>query len=213
MESGNATRALLVDLDGVLRIWPPDHGAQIERDHGLPAGTIAAAAFAAELLEPALTGVISDKVWRERVARKIAEQHGPQAAGAVDAWSSFRGVVDQTVLSLVREVRDLMPVVLLTNQTSRLRGDLDALGLADAVDAVANSADIGFAKPAREMFEAASRLARVSPRECVLIDDRESNIDMARGLGMTAIQHVNAADTRRALVAYGVSLTREARLG
>ena len=122
MESGNATvwsviRALLVDLDGVLRIWPPAHGAQIERDHGLPAGTIAAAAFAAELLEPALTGVISDKVWRERVARKIAEQHGPQAAGAVDAWSSFRGVVDQTVLSLVREVRGLMPVVLLTNQT------------------------------------------------------------------------------------------------
>jgi putative hydrolase of the HAD superfamily len=206
-------RALLVDLDGVLRIWTPDHGAQIERHHGLPIGTIAAAAFAADLLEPALTGVISDEVWRERVARRIAEQHGSQTAGAVEAWSSFRGVVDQPVLSLVREVRDLMPVVLLTNQTSRLTGDLDALGLADAFDAIANSADIGFAKPARETFEEASRLARVSPSECILIDDRVGNIDMARRLGMSAIQHVNAVDTRRALVGYGVPLTREAGLG
>lgn len=205
-------RALLIDLDGVLRIWPDDHGAHIERDHGLPLGTIAAAAFAPELLEPALTGVVSDEAWRGQVARKLAEQHGPRTAGAVEAWSAFRGIVDQTVVNLIGDVRDLMPVVLLTNQTSRLRSDLDMLGLADAFDAIANSADIGVAKPAHEAFEAASRLARVGLTECAFIDDGVGNVDMARQLGMTAIQHVSAADDRRALVACGVALTPRAKL-
>jgi putative hydrolase of the HAD superfamily len=205
-------RALLIDLDGVIRLWPADHGAEIERDHGLPAGTIAAAAFAAEILEPALTGAISDETWRDRIAKKIAGEHGPAAAAAVEAWSSLRGVVDQEMLNLVREVRRVMTVVLVTNQTSRLAVDLQALGVTDAFDAVANSADVGFTKPRREMYDAACKLAGVSPTECVLVDDRAGNVDRARDLGMIAIQHVNAAGSRRALIACGVPVARESDL-
>jgi putative hydrolase of the HAD superfamily len=200
-------RALLTDLDGVVRVWPPDHAAGIERDHGLPAGTIAATAFAADLLEQALTGAISDKTWRDRIGQAIAERHGSDAALAVEAWSSFRGLVDLEVLSLLREVRGVMPVILLTNQTTRLAGDLEALAIADAFDAVASSAELGVVKPARAAFEAAWRLARVSPSECIFIDDRASNVEAARDLGMTAILHHNAADTRRALIACGLPLT------
>ncbi len=205
-------RALLIDLDGVIRLWPADHGVEIERDHGLPAGTIAAAAFAAEILEPALTGAISDRTWRDRIAERIAGQYGPAAAAAVEAWSSLRGVVDQETLNLVREVRRVMTVVLVTNQTSRLADDLQALGVTDAFDAVASSAEVGFMKSRREMYDAACRLADVSPSECVLVDDRASNVDMARDLGMIAIQHVSAAGSRRALIACGVPLAMESEL-
>ncbi len=202
----DVVRALLIDLDGVLRVWRPDHAAEIERDHGVPTGTIAAAAFATEILQPALTGAISDETWRDRVAKRIAETHGSEADAMVEAWTSFRGVIDQRVLSLVREVRRAIPVVLLTNQTSRLVRDLEALGIADAFDGVANSAELGFAKPAREAFEGASRLAGVGLTECVFVDDHVNNIERARELGMIAILHVNAADTRLALIAAGVPL-------
>ncbi len=60
-------RAVLTDLDGVLRIWDAHNFARAEAASGLPAGALRAAAFAPDLLEPAITGRVSDGGWRERM--------------------------------------------------------------------------------------------------------------------------------------------------
>ncbi|SEQ72838.1 HAD-IA family hydrolase [Lentzea albida] len=109
---------LLLDLDGVLRSFPPI------------APEVAARAFEPSLLRRAVTGQITDEQWRK-------EADFPVSTGEVIAEA----------LALVRMARRQCFVALLTNATTRLEEDLVALGLDAEVDAVFNSARLGLAKP------------------------------------------------------------------
>jgi hypothetical protein len=88
-------RALLIDLDGVIRRWPASE-ADLETRHGLPVGAIRSVAFAPALLQPAITGRVSDESWRAGVAQQLAAAHPRgRAHEAVRAWSAVCGEVDQ----------------------------------------------------------------------------------------------------------------------
>ena len=145
-----ADSALVVDLDGVLRIWDPDIVASAERRAGLPPGALDRAAFAdAATLRAAVTGRISDAQWRAAIAARLVAVHGEAAAGAVADWSGPCGEVDRRVLAVLREQRRSRPVALLSNATDRLPRDLQRLGLDDEFDAVFNSSALGLASPTR----------------------------------------------------------------
>ena len=197
-------RAVIFDLDGVLRRWPPAGTRLIERRFRMPEGSIDRVAFAQALLERAVTGSITDEAWREEVARGLEALHGTPARDAVDEWSSLRGEVDQAVLELVRDVRRDAPVALLTNATTRLSDDLVALGLATEFDVIANSADLHRSKPDPGIFRLTARLLGASCADCVFVDDEPRHVVAARAVGMAAIQHRNAAMTRRRLARMGV---------
>jgi putative hydrolase of the HAD superfamily len=80
--SGVGTRpfdAVLCDLDGVLRRWP-DMSA-LDQAHGLPAGTLVAAAFAPERLLPALTG----EQWRPTTSSTVPGSGSPSRTRASTA--------------------------------------------------------------------------------------------------------------------------------
>ncbi|XQA64081.1 HAD family hydrolase [Xanthomonas sacchari] len=144
----SAARALLVDMDGVLRLWPADDAA-LERAHGVPPGSLRAVAFASALLDPAIRGATSDAQWRAEVVARLAAL-APEAdvAALVAAWSAPTAArINASVLALLRQVRQRMSVVLLSNATSRLPHDLQALGLADLFDAVVNSSEVGAIAP------------------------------------------------------------------
>ena len=146
-------RALLIDLDGVIRIWEPGRTATVEQEAGLPAGAIGQAAFAPDLLLPAVRGEIADEEWRDRVADRLRLAHpAVDAARAVAAWAAPAGKVDQAALAIVRACRVLVPVVLVTNATSRLPRDLATLGLSQEFDHIINSSAVGAHKPEPEIF-------------------------------------------------------------
>jgi putative hydrolase of the HAD superfamily len=72
-----ADAALVVDLDGVLRIWDPEIVASAERRAGLPTGTLDRAAFAdAATLRAVVTGRISDAEWGAGIAARLVAVHG-----------------------------------------------------------------------------------------------------------------------------------------
>lgn len=56
----SVARALLIDLDGVIRTWRSQEDPDRERGFGLPPGAIRRIAFAPEWLMPAITGQIAD---------------------------------------------------------------------------------------------------------------------------------------------------------
>lgn len=191
--------AVICDLDGVLRVWPGDATAAIERRHGLEPGSIFEAAFEPELLGAAVTGVISDADWRRRVAEALGD--GTAAREAVAEWSRLRGKIDAETLELVQSLRARVPVVLLSNATTRLEQELEELGIEAAFDSIASSSRLGVAKPDPEVFRAAARLVGAEPERCVAIDDQPKHLDGARAAGMTVIQHLDAASTHAALAA------------
>jgi putative hydrolase of the HAD superfamily len=191
--------AVLCDLDGVIRMWPAGELDAIEEAHGLARGAVLAAAFAPDRLQRAVTGATSDDAWRAEVAAEL----GTSGAAAVRAWAALTGAFDVEMLTLVEEVRQSMPVVLVTNGTTRVRADLDAAGVATAFDAIANSAELGVAKPDPEVYRRAAGLVHARPDRCVLIDDTPVHVDAAAAAGLATVLHVDAPATRAALLELG----------
>ncbi|MET7861592.1 HAD family phosphatase [Streptomyces sp. NPDC005318] len=186
--------AVLCDFDGVLRLWDPDGMTALDRAAGLPEGTLAAAAFRTDLLDAAVTGAISDDQWRAQVAEDLTRTCGSagRARDLVESWSALTGRIDPDVLTLLAGLRSRVPVVLVSNATTRLEDDLAALDVSDAFDAVVNTARLGLAKPDPRVFEAAARRVGADPRRCLFIDDTLGHVAAARAAGLSGhhYQHV-----------------------
>jgi hypothetical protein len=102
---------LLSDLDGVIRMYPPERAASIEQKHGLQAGAIFSNAFEKTLLTKAVCGQITDEVWRSEIAKSLAKVCGEKVATeAIFEWSDFSGIVDQRYLDHVESKFSGIPV-------------------------------------------------------------------------------------------------------
>jgi HAD superfamily hydrolase (TIGR01509 family) len=197
-------RALLIDLDGVLRSWPTSHDQAIEQTTGIAASTIRAVAFAPALLEPAITGRWPDAVWRAQIAAQLQRTYpAPQVAEAVRRWS-LPGTVDGAVLDVVRACRTRARIVLVTNATSRLAQDLAHHDLTTAFDAIINSADVGAAKPAPAIFAAALQAAGVAASQALFVDDTAGHMAAASALGIPSHHFQHAAGLQAAVQAAGL---------
>ncbi|WP_313913276.1 HAD-IA family hydrolase [Tahibacter sp.] len=197
--------ALLVDFDGVLRHWPASDEA-IERAHGLPDGSIRAAAFSTSLLADLVEGRLSDEDWRTRTAARLRQQYiHADVAGAIAQWSSGLGDIDTELLQVLRDCTPSHRLVLVSNGSTRLRSDLDRLGLGDAFHAVVNSSEIGVAKPAAAFFEIALQRAASTPELALFIDDSPEHVAAARMLGLRAHCYAGVAGVRDFLRECGVT--------
>jgi beta-phosphoglucomutase len=64
---------------------------------------------------------------------------------------------------------------------------LDALGIADRFDAVADGTTVETAKPAPDLFLAAARMLDVDPAACAVVEDAAAGVDAALAAGMLAV--------------------------
>jgi putative hydrolase of the HAD superfamily len=198
-------RAVLIDLDGVIRTWRAQEDPAAEAGFGLPPGALRRVAFAPELLLPAITGRVADATWREQIRAELARRFpGADAAAAVDWWSSPYGEVNAEVLELLRACRRRAAVALVTNATSRLPDDLRRLGIAGAFDHLVNSSAVGAAKPEPAIFAAALAAAGVAAAEALFVDDTLGHVEAARRLGLAAHHYTGAAGLRDELLALGL---------
>ena len=187
-------RALLLDLDGVLRRWDPAVPESVEKTYGLPPGTLLGTAMQWDLYRPAVAGELTDAEWMAAVAGRLPLPPD-RAAAAVASWQQHRGGVDDEVLAFVRDVRAAgRPVGLATNATDRLRDDLASLGLTGEVDVVVSSWEIGIHKPAPEFFARAYAALDLEPHWVLFVDDDDRAVRGARAAGMPAFRWTGAQD-------------------
>jgi len=64
---------------------------------------------------------------------------------------------------------------------------LDALGMSELFDAVADGNSVEKAKPAPDLFLAAAEMLGQPPEACVVVEDAASGVDAALAAGMTAV--------------------------
>jgi putative hydrolase of the HAD superfamily len=198
-------KALLIDLDGVLRLWDADTAAAAEKQCSLPAGAITAAAFSSDLLVPAVLGRVADEDWRRlSVQRLLRDFPDSNAERAIALWSEASGRIDSSVLQIVRDCRRSSKVVLVTNATTRLGRDLEELHLLADFDHIVNSAVVGFMKPNRKIFEEALRVAETAAADAVFFDDNGKHVTSASNLGIASHIFVGADDMRGRLSALGM---------
>ncbi|GLY04891.1 MULTISPECIES: HAD-IA family hydrolase [Actinoplanes] len=178
-------RALMIDLDGVLRRWDPAPMIAVEIEYGLKPASLLETSMSWDIYRPAMAGEITDAEWMKLVADRLPLDEAASTA-AVAAWQAYRGEVDPEALAFVREVRAAgRPVALATNATDRLRGDLDDLGLTGEVDLVLSSWELKVHKPAPEYFEKACEQLGQLPKHVLVVDDDDRVVAGARSAKMS----------------------------
>jgi HAD superfamily hydrolase (TIGR01509 family) len=188
-------KIILSDLDGVIRYFPEGRDNGIEAKFGLPLGSLSLVAFDNSLLIQAITGVISDEVWRAAIATNLIHQF-PEAdcKAAVDEWSDFHGHIDRDVLNYLKSLCTNKSLGLLTNATSRLNSDLKNVGIIDEFPYVFNSSVIGVAKPSPEIFKYVCTHLKVDPGQIIFVDDSLKNVEAARETGLNAFHFKGLPD-------------------
>lgn len=189
-----AIRAVLLDLDGVIRHFDPDHVAAIERRHGLTPGSIEAFAFSSPMIERVTTGRIRRADWIAAIADRIGNE------SAATAWGAQPFTADPEVLALVDDLRAAgFVVAVLTNGTDTVRHELEHIGITDRFDAVFNSAEIGHAKPDVRAFQHVLDALGLSGPEVFFTDDSAGKLTGARALGMHTHHFAGMSGLRTAL--------------
>jgi putative hydrolase of the HAD superfamily len=196
-------RALLIDLDGVVRRWDPP--TAVEAKYRLEPGSLLATAMQWDLYRPAVSGEITDAEWMQLVATRLPLPTD-QATAAVAEWQQHRGYVDDEVLAFVRDVRAAgRPVGLATNATDRLRDDLDALRLTGEFDLVVSSWELKIHKPAPEFFQRACEALEMEPPWVLFVDDDDRAVRGARAAKMPAYRWSERREFRYLRAALGLS--------
>jgi len=68
-----------------------------------------------------------------------------------------------------------------------------------------SSCYLGVRKPEEQIYRLALKISQREPQECVFIDDRGLNLELARELGMHTIQYQNLDQLRQELAQLGIS--------
>lgn len=180
-------QACLFDMDGVIRHWAIEAAYRAEDLAGLPRGVLAATAFAVPEFDQGVLGWATFDDWCRATADALAAQYGPDAARiAVETWHENRGDIDQEIVGLIRELRESVPIGLLSNAHDRLHQDLELHRLTDLFDQVICSARVHLAKPDPAIYRHAAEAMGVPMTACFFTDDREPNVTAAQALGMRA---------------------------
>lgn len=152
-------RAVVSDLDGVLRIFDPGLWDRLDRRADVAPGAAFAAILGHPFLEEVTRGRGTHAQWRERAVTELVAQGALLRAAreTVHLWADTPARVDPEVLAQLRSFRDQgLGVFVLTNGTDRLPDELEELGLTgllgDHRRFLLNTADLGAAKPEREAF-------------------------------------------------------------
>ncbi len=194
-------RVVVFDMDGVIRHWTGEDIRAFETAHGIAHGSVGKVAFADPLFHEAMTGAKTVEEWATQIGRRLAAEHDAvDEADATAMWLSTEWQLDDDVVALLQGLRDAgQPVALLSNASTGLEADLEAMGLADAFDHVANSSRLGLVKPdpavhervAADLADAlADRLDgdELRPEHLLFVDDRPENVAGAVDAGWHAVQ-------------------------
>jgi putative hydrolase of the HAD superfamily len=183
-------KALMVDVDGVLVRGRPEDGrhwsTSLEADLGLRA----------EILHREFFGIhwndiVIGRTKLEDRLSAVLEKIAPHVTAdrLIEYWFAQDARIDQRLLQDLRELRAKgFQIHLATNQEHRRAHHLmRTLGLADTVDGIQYSAQIGARKPDAAFFQAATSGAGLSPADVLLIDDTSENVSAARACGWEAV--------------------------
>ena len=180
-------KALMVDVDGVVIVHPDPQGwsAHLERDLGLSPALLQSAFFA-----PHWPDIILGRAGlRERLAPVLAEiAPGLSADRLIRYWFANDAHLDQGLLAQLAPIRagGVKLHLATVQEHERARYIWDELALKRHFDGMHYAAELGCAKPDGAFYRAAAARSGLTPEEICFIDDKQANVDAARGEGWSA---------------------------
>lgn len=115
----------------------------------------------------------------------------------------------EDTLGLLRALKETNKYKLMTinNESRELnKYRIEKFGLKDIFSAFFSSCYLGLMKPQPEHYRRALEMSQCDPSDCIYVDDRPMNVEVARILGMKPIQFTSAAQLEKDLKSFGVKL-------
>jgi len=123
-----------------------------------------------------------------------AQSVAPLVEGGTDLINSYymRAQINEPLLALIRELKKEYKIGLLSNAASGvIEKFFSSESLDQHFDDIVVSHEVHITKPDPEIYQLAAQRLGIETTECVFVDDRESNIDGAKAVGMTGIVYRN----------------------
>jgi len=197
--SAQPVEAVIFDYGGVISV-PVFHDlAPIERELGLPPGSIHRLMFEADPASPDAepdfhkleTGTMTFAEYLDRLVERAPRVLGrPIDAEVYAQFSSARPLqIQWPVVHRIRALRDEgVGLALLTNNAKEFAGSWRAsFPVEDLFPVVVDSSEVGLRKPNPEIFELTCELVGVEPTAAVFLDDNVDNVTAARALGIETV--------------------------
>lgn len=112
------------------------------------------------------------------------------------------------MIELIRSLKARYPLKIATvsNEGRELTlYRLHHFGLTDFVDFFVSSCFVHYRKPDADIYRIALDIGQIEPEAIIYIDDRPLFVDIAISLGMRGLHHTEYAQTKQALVNWGLS--------
>jgi len=191
-ESGDfmLIRAVIFDIGGVL-VHTVDRSRQRtwEQRLGLAEGTLEPTIWQMPMSLAANVGQASRAtVWAE-VTQRFALSPADAVALEEDYFSG--GVWNDQLIEYARSLRACCKTGIVSNAWPDARMAVQPWVNGDAFDDLIFSAEVGFAKPNRRIYELALDRLRVRPGEAIFVDDVQANVAAAQAIGMAGIRFEN----------------------
>ncbi|MFF7887774.1 HAD family hydrolase [Streptomyces sp. NPDC020794] len=183
---------LLLDMNGLFRHWKDTGAQKSEHLAHLPEGTITRYAYEHPSYRLARVGVLTDEQWAQDVTNRLAADFGPQVRHALGPWRADRGEADPVMTKLLAEIRQHLPVGVLSNSTDALRADLQHHGI--TFDHVFPSAELGVDKPSPRAYRDAAERMGIPTHGLAYFDDEPTFVQAAQSTGLQAHLFTTAAD-------------------
>lgn len=132
-------------------------------------------------------GQLSAVEFSSRITRMIQVEISHE--DFVAAWSDIFAA-NEPLIPLIADLKDQGYCLILGSNTNLLHASHFRERFASTLrhfDHLVLSYEIGHLKPAPEFFRACAQAARMSPADCVFIDDLAENVDGARAVGLVGI--------------------------
>lgn len=137
---------------------------------------------------------------------RIAKRFGIKEAEV--KWSAFlydHGKVKKNMVALATRLSKRYKVACITNVDKSRYNCAKSIIDYSIFRFVLGSCYAGASKPDKRIYLAAIKRLKVKPDEAIFIDDREENVQGARGIGMNAIHFKGIKGLKKDLKRYGVT--------
>ncbi|HSR88781.1 MAG TPA: HAD-IA family hydrolase [Candidatus Udaeobacter sp.] len=200
-------KAVCFDFGGVIELY--EYGKILPKIAELL--NVPLADFRAEYFKHNHLTNIGNQNWEEIIIKAVKTfSDNTETESAVRAlihkWSTSKKLNTELLSWFTVLKQQGFKVGILSNNTSKLRQEIEAQGIHNLTDVIVISSEIGFQKPHKEAFLHLFEKLNVLPQETIFIDDASKSLEKAAEIGYHPILFQDNEQLKKDLQNFGILL-------
>lgn len=154
---------------------------------------------------------VNNQDWEDVVIKtmsifNISNEKKVEAKALIHKWQSSKKLNTELLSWFPILKQKGFKIGILSNNTSKLRKEIEAKGIHNLTDAILISSEIGFQKPHQEAFLHLFEKLDVLPQETIFIDDARKSLEKAAEIGYHPILFRDNDQLKKDLQNFGIYL-------